>query len=174
MTDQDKEPGVILAQVYLDSVEFSHRADALLLPPNTKAEIGSVDVAVEIAVSVDEKSGYIKLTASTDPDAQPVYKVKLAMVGLVTTGHEPNIPIREYLIGSGLAMMYPFVREALANITQRGRFGPVWLNPINAKKVAEQFQPTPESKSPVAAPRTRKPRRPSALAQARALRDHKK
>jgi preprotein translocase subunit SecB len=31
------------------------------------------------------------------------------------------------------AMLYPFIREVVANLTIRGRFGPVWLNPFNLR-----------------------------------------
>jgi preprotein translocase subunit SecB len=140
LVDQDKEPGITLAQVYLDVVEFSHRADALSLPSNTKPEVGTLNVALEVAVSTDERAGYVKLTAATDPATQPIYNVKLTMIGLVTVGTEPNLSIRDYLIGSAVPTIYPFIREAFANITQRGRFGPVWLNPINTRRISEQLR----------------------------------
>jgi preprotein translocase subunit SecB len=35
-------------------------------------------------------------------------------------------------------MTFPFLREAVANITSRGRFGPVWLNPFNVHEAIER------------------------------------
>jgi preprotein translocase subunit SecB len=35
-------------------------------------------------------------------------------------------------------MLYPFLREAVANLTGRGRFGPVWLNPFNFMLLAQE------------------------------------
>lgn len=36
-----------------------------------------------------------------------------------------------YLTSKGCALLFPFIRETIANLTARGRFGPVWLNPVN-------------------------------------------
>ena len=45
-------------------------------------------------------------------------------------GHE-NFELEAYLKSNGWALLFPFVREALANLTGRGRFGPIWMNPVN-------------------------------------------
>jgi preprotein translocase subunit SecB len=45
---------------------------------------------------------------------------------------QENMALKEFFTtGSAHAVLFPFVREAVANITMRGRFGPVWLNPVN-------------------------------------------
>jgi len=64
------------------------------------------------------------------------------MVGLVD--REPgaeNMSIATYLTGPATATLFPFVREALANITGRGRFGPVWLKPFNLNAVQQEGAP---------------------------------
>ena len=41
---------------------------------------------------------------------------------------------------SAPSLLFPFLREAFASITSRGRFGPVWLNPINTRTFSEAFK----------------------------------
>ena len=52
------------------------------------------------------------------------------MIGLFEqqNGFE-NLPMADFLGDSAPALLFPFLREAFANITTRGRFGPVWLQP---------------------------------------------
>jgi len=47
----------------------------------------------------------------------------------------PNMPLDRYFTTSGAALLYPFVRQVVADLTSRGRFGPVWLNPMNVTAV---------------------------------------
>ena len=62
------------------------------------------------------------------------------------------MPLRDFLAGPAVALLYPFVREAFANLTLRGRFGPVWLNPFNVRAMAEGLPDTipPDNVSPPA------------------------
>lgn len=50
---------------------------------------------------------------------------------------EANMPLEKYATISGVSLLYPFLREAVANLTQRGRFGPVWLSPLNVAAAVE-------------------------------------
>ena len=45
----------------------------------------------------------------------------------------------EFLARSGVPTLFPFVREAIANITMRGRFGPLWLNPIDVRASVKEL-----------------------------------
>ena len=68
----------------------------------------------------------------------------------VIPGQE-NMTIREYLAsGNCVAALFPFLREAIANVTGRGRFGPVFLDPINIREFAKQIQS--QNWEPIAAP----------------------
>jgi len=142
--DPEREPGLDLAQVFLESAEFSHRADALALPTGTRPNVGDVDVQITIGISQDESSGFIRLAVATNSEQRPIYSLRLSMVALVTRqlGKE-NMSPREYLQRAGLSLLFPFVREAVGNLTMRGRFGPVWLNPINTKLISDQLAMQP-------------------------------
>ena len=139
--DSEKSPGLGIVQIFLESAEFSHRADALGLPPTTPAIIGGVNVEVATDVAPDENSGFIRLAVSTDPEARPIYSVRLSMVAFAA--RQPGLEhmtVKEYLNRYGVVLLYPFLREAMASLTMRGRFGPVWLNPINPQVVTRALE----------------------------------
>lgn len=132
MTDTAKQPGISVAQVFLEAATFAHRDDALALPAETKPDLGDLQVELEIGIMPDEQAGVVRIRVATDESRNPLYRVSVKMAGLfqVQPG-QANMPLPDFLNGPALAFMYPFVREAFANITGRGRFGPVWLNPFN-------------------------------------------
>jgi preprotein translocase subunit SecB len=137
----EKSPGLRIAQIFLESVEFSHCADALSLPPTTPAVVGDVNVEVTTDVTRDENAGFIRLAVSTDPASKPVYSVRLSMVAFVARQPGPeHMTVNEYLNRYGVVLLYPFLREAMASLTMRGRFGPVWLDPINPQVITRALQ----------------------------------
>lgn len=129
--DKAKQPGLEIEQIFLSVAHFEHRKDALSLPANTQVQL-DVEIMVTRGVSQDESRGMLTVEVATREDADPIYRLRVAMVGLVRVdAAAPNMGIGEFLSNSGPAFIFPFLREAVANLTSRGRFGPVWLRPIN-------------------------------------------
>lgn len=138
--DEAKQPGLKIAQIYLSSVQFKHREDALSFPPNTKVEL-SISVSVSTAEGAEGKAGLIKIGVRTVGDDAPLYHFDMEMVGLIEADtDDPNLRLRDYLGVQGPVLLYPFLREAVANVTGRGRFGPVWLRPFNFGAIATPQQ----------------------------------
>lgn len=140
--DESKQPGIQIAQIFLERATFSHRDDALALPPTTPFQ-PEVVVNLQGGVSPDEKAAFVRITVHTKPEDRPLYNFTVAMVALVqAVAGQENLSLREYVEGGAPAMLYPFVREAVASLTWRGRFGPVWLAPFNIG--AAMAKPAPE------------------------------
>src|SRR2546426_3123369 len=130
--DRTKPPGIQVGQIFLEHVQFSHREDFLSLPLGTQAVVGNVNVQVESGISQDSKTGLIRVRVWTIPENKPVYNIRVSMTALVAVDESaPNMPLKTYLAGPGAALLYPFVRQVVADLTWRGRFGPVWLSPTN-------------------------------------------
>lgn len=110
---------------------LTHRDDALDFPPTTRVE-ATLDIAVEAAVTADGSRARVQVMVATEPNANALYAFKIGMTALVEriVGEE-NFPLAQYVESHGPALLMPFVREAVANLTGRGRFGPVWLHPVN-------------------------------------------
>jgi len=127
-------------QVFLESAMMQHRDDYLDIPVDTTAIVGDVLLALELLKSADETSGLVRLAVKTDIAQRPIYNFEVRMVALVGTdeGSKNNMTIQEFLDGPGVPLLYPFVREAVAGLTLRGRFGPVWLSLVNVASVRAQ------------------------------------
>ena len=109
-----------------------------MLPENAAPKITGFDTEVSLKEMGDR--GICQVMLSTHPGSS--YELKLGMTALVRVipGQE-NMTIREYLAsGNCVAALFPFLREAIANITGRGRLGPVFLDPINIREFAKQIQ----------------------------------
>ncbi len=130
--DRTKPPGIQVGQIFLEQVHFSHREDFLSLPLGTQAVVGNVNVQVETGLSQDSKTGLVRVQVWTNPENKPIYNFRVSMTALVAVDESaPNMPLNTYLAGPGAALLYPFVRQVVADLTWRGRFGPVWLSPTN-------------------------------------------
>lgn len=83
----------------------------------------------------------VQLSVMIEPDEendQP-YAVHVAYVGQFSFGDLPESLSREGFVGrNAAAIMFPFVREAIGNLTSRGAYGPLWLPPINVVAMLEQ------------------------------------
>ena len=136
--DSSKDPGIQIVKVFIDTCVFGHQPDSLMLPENAAPKITGFDTEVSLKEMGDR--GICQVMLSTHPGSS--YELKLGMTALVRVipGQE-NMTIREYLAsGNCMAALFPFLREAVANITGRGRFGPVFLDPINIREFAKQIQ----------------------------------
>ncbi len=136
--DKSKKPGIEIAQICLEGVSFSHRADYLRLPAKTTVDVGDVDVHFEVGLAEDEDRGVARVRVSTKAKNNPVYNFDITIVGLFKVDeHAPNMTLREFFPIS-FATLFPFVRQAVADLTMRGRFGPVWIHPLNLIAIAKK------------------------------------
>ena len=129
--DETKQPGLQFAQIFLASVHFEHRKDALSLPPNTSVGELQIQVNIRAGGTDDEKMGIVAVSVATTGE-DPLYRFSLEMVALVEQeAAAKNLSVQEFVTKFGPATLYPFIRETVANVTGRGRFGPIWLKPFN-------------------------------------------
>jgi preprotein translocase subunit SecB len=130
--DSAKQPGLQINQVILLEAHFAHRKDALQLPSTTL--IGDLPVQIEqkIAGKPGEQTAVIGLRAFTAENVELLYSFSVEVVAIISTvAGEENLDPFEYANQMGPAAFFPFLREAIANLTMKGRFGPLWLKPIN-------------------------------------------
>jgi preprotein translocase subunit SecB len=136
--DRTKQPGLVIRQIVLEAVRFSHRADYLEHAPTTAIKDLALETQFRLGLSRDHSKGALRLAVRTKDDAKPLYSFELSMVALVEVqAGQANMPLEQYAAVSGMSLLYPFLREAVANLTQRGRFGPVWLPPLNVAAAVE-------------------------------------
>lgn len=157
--DETRQPGILIGQIYVERAEFSHREDALNLPPNTQFQ-PNLQVRFQGGVGPDEKTGFVRISVQTRADDKPLYNIALTMIALLLVdGKKKNLPLKDYVRGAGPVMLYPFAREAVAGLTWRGRFGPIWMNPFNLSAVLDQI---PGVEAAVRLPKVKRARRAKA------------
>jgi preprotein translocase subunit SecB len=139
--DASKQPGLQIDQVFLLQAHFTHREDALAVPPQTPIANLPLRIEAKVAGGNEGNAAAIRLRAFTEeqPDLLYNFDVEIAAIVTVIPG-EANLDPIEYVRGSGWFVFYPFLREAVANLTMKGRFGPVWLKPVNIAAAAVEAE----------------------------------
>jgi len=118
---------VAVRRIYLSSIQFNDGENW----PQT----GEVDINFLIngAVSVDRKNGRVKISIGLVPQANKDCQLKVEMVGEFEQKGETPIDWEKFNQLNGPAIVFPYVRELISNLTVRiGR--PVILPPMNLTK----------------------------------------
>jgi preprotein translocase subunit SecB len=136
--NQEQQPGIELVSLFLESGHFSHAVNPMEPLPEDIRGIANATVGVTLFEG-RENTRAIRLSISNDSHTKGRYLFSVDIVAefRVIQGHE-NMPLDEYVATNGAALLFPFAREAIANLTSRGRFGPIWLNPANLFALAQQ------------------------------------
>jgi len=129
--DESKQPGIQIDQIFLHEAHFTHGANALALPPTHRIENLAVQLQTKFAGKPGGRGALVGVRVHTsDPNAVYQIAVEILMAVSAVPGEE-NLDPLEYVQKFGPATLFPFLREAVATITQKGRFGALWLKPFN-------------------------------------------
>jgi len=128
--DSSKDTGISLLQVFLLEAQFSHAPDALQHAPGTPVNV-QVQITAEAAISEDRTQALVTLRAKTADDEAGLYRYNIAVSGIFAFESQTSVAIDEFMRKNAPALLTPFLRENLANISSRGRFGPLWLPMLN-------------------------------------------
>jgi hypothetical protein len=138
--NEAEQPGIKIVQILLERAEFRHRADFLEYPPVTPVEL-NLKISFSPGITSDGQKAIVRALVETAGNDQ-LYSLAFQMTALVEAeANAANFPLPDYIVTNAQAMLFPFLREVVANVTGRGRFGPVWLKPLNIIAVQKQNQP---------------------------------
>lgn len=130
--DEKRQPGLQFHQIFLSRATFGHRADALERPPDADFPDLGFQVNVQLRGNAAQKVAAVTLVVSSLPSDEAQYTVEVEITALVgVVPGEENLDPVEYAKTIAPAALYPYAREAISNLTMRGRFGPVFLKPLN-------------------------------------------
>lgn len=140
MVDPTKQPGLRVEQIFLVESQFSHREDFLALPSDTKPAEAGIEVSLRLLGEPSGRGAGLSLRVESNNDSTALYRFVVEMMALVAAepGQE-NIPPAQYVMEAGATLLFPFIRETLANLSMRGRFGPIWLKPFNVRIAIQQL-----------------------------------
>lgn len=137
--DPNRQPGLRITQVFLSHARFEYKADPLTLnlpEPSTQVQM-NVDIQVfDLVQESGPPVAGVRVRVRSDPTSLHPYVFDVSMGAVIESEPgEENYKPKDYVVNAGAALLYPFVREMIANITQRGRFGAVWIPPFNVQLV---------------------------------------
>lgn len=138
--DPARQPGLRIAQVYLAHANFSYRDEPLTLPTPVAGLPVQMDVDVEVHQLASEQgpAAGVRVRVRSKPDSPHPYVFDVAMGAIVHADiAEANYDPEQYVTTAGVTLLFPFLREAVANLTMRGRFGAIWIPPFNVKLATE-------------------------------------
>lgn len=129
----------------IDGFDNSRRDPLLVMPPEG-VRMGS-EVGITVLQESEAFSDYglkFTLTVSAEPPATLPYEVCVAMVGSVRMHGEPDRDKRQTLaLVNGVSLLCGAVRDVVASVTSRARYGQMLLPTLNFAKLAEQASASP-------------------------------
>lgn len=132
--DPNKQPGIIFENIILEELDFKRN------PTLNDKKQNNISFSVGIGLSDDEENLSIKMECSiNEKDDGSNFYIKCIMIGFFTQ-HEKNtnMKLTEFARFNGLAMMIPYIREAISNITVKAGLDPVILPPINVTAISRK------------------------------------
>jgi len=118
--------------MFLKSGQFAHVENFLDLPPETKPG-GNIEIGINCAIRNDGKAARITMVAKSIDTASEPYTFEVVVVAQVSEIEgQQSLAIKDFINAPPVvSLVFPFLRQAVGDLTLRGRFGPVWLNLIN-------------------------------------------
>ena len=144
MTSATPPSAFSLAQIIVEKVQFSHTGDPFSVVPTPTLDIlpEGIEMSAEAAQSDDGRTHVVRLRLFGDPHAsQGVrYAFDVTVAGLFELKETLPREQASIFMQSAATILFPFVREMVANLTSRGRFGVAWLQPINVRAALAEAQ----------------------------------
>lgn len=149
---------ITISAIHLEEARFAHVGDYLAALPAATAAQHVADLQVQVLHADNPQTAGVRLSARS-AERSPQYDFFVSYVILFQLEGERPAAFDERIAVTGATMLMPFVREAVATLTTRGRFGPVWLNPINFSGSLKHTEATDEprpTRKPTRSPKRRK------------------
>lgn len=140
MVDPHKQPGIRIGQVYLSGVKFGYKTNPLILPVLAPQPDAQVTINVRFLTTKTEDAVLLVCRAQTTEHSPHIYFIDVEMSAIIETDPgNANMRPMEFVAKSGMTFLFPFLRETVANLTMRGRFGPIWLKPVNIQLLTQNL-----------------------------------
>ncbi len=142
-----------IAQAILEEAHFAHVGKFLEKDPTAQPEQHTVNLDVNLLNIENADKAVVRLRVKGDEESQYSFHASyLLLLQIEPEDEDETGPERQrQLAVIGATMLMPMVRECIANLTMRGRFGTLLLPPIDFAE-SVQIPPGPIVRSAKAFP----------------------
>lgn len=155
MSDPQNQPAFSIEKVYVKdiSLEIPNAPQAFL-----ENEAPQMDIQLHHQSQAIQPGYYqtvLTVTVTAKVQDRTLFLVEVGQAGIFVVRNIPEADMETVLGIACPNILFPFVREVVADIVQRAGFPPVMLSPVNfealfqAQKQAAAQQQQPESASPI-------------------------
>lgn len=137
-----------IGQILLEEVRFKHRRSDFLSLPGGEQVQSTVNLTIETLNSDSWDSAAVRLRIVSDaPEAPYHFDVSYVVVYEIDFEGAATRPtdFRQRVGVTGATMALPFVRELVANLSSRGRFGPTWIAPTDFSALVQETKVASEA-----------------------------
>lgn len=132
-----------IEELCLVSSSFSHRPDFLGLDKRQVLPDVDVDAQFSLSKGLGPSIVVVNVRVQTKDDPSLVYRFHAELMAVIRVEGASLTPeVERNLLRTGVTVLFPFVRENIANLTMRGRFGPMWIKPMNVQAVLSSEAPS--------------------------------
>lgn len=126
MMDKTKQPGINFNGILLVEEKFWRDHE---VPDNPEILF---DIEMNLNIQEENCNTQLISTLIMKNETEEVLKLESTFVGLFSINKEnENMDMEHYLKNNSPALMFPYIREHIAMITQKSGVGPVLLPPMN-------------------------------------------
>ncbi|MDD2833873.1 MAG: protein-export chaperone SecB [Methylotenera sp.] len=138
--NEAQEPGFSIEKIYLKdaSLEIPHAPQIFTERTQPQVGIELSNVAQQIEAGVFEVA--IKVTVTSKIADKTVFLVEVTQAGIFQIRNVPEENIAMIVGITCPNILFPYARESISDLTIRGGFQPVLLNPINFEALFAQQQ----------------------------------
>lgn len=127
--DKTKQPGISFDSVMLVREEFYRTHN---LPQTIK-----ISLTLNANISTNDDKSNNELTSilrGIDENGKKVFELTSTFVGIFSVIKEQqNMNLQEFMGKNSSALIFPYIREHIASITQKAGMNPVIISPINVQ-----------------------------------------
>jgi preprotein translocase subunit SecB len=130
------DSGFTFDRVWVRTVRFDDTGIEVQ-PGKRQAEL---ELGVSIDVPEDNSQAVVSLTITVKPkDPNEFNPFEVTVEGRFRpTAEEHRAKLKEFVNRQGAALLVPFARELIANVTMRSRMGALLIPPLNVYNIADE------------------------------------
>lgn len=135
-TDEKVLAGFRLLRVYVGQQSYALVSEGDL--PEGEADEREFGVAWDWTLGDGDKFS-IALGVMIEPNNEAPERVEVGVVGEFAYGNATSVTLRDFVKGNGPAILFPYIRQLVTQLTTAGPVGAFYLPPINMLALLNQY-----------------------------------